>query len=139
LAKSSSEISKNDQRVNEVLIVFGKFPTAFFRTKVKHFLIFNNKRGDPSLALGVTSIILSCLAMARHQRPILSCRALRGNPRIVLDGVPLHFVLPRHASAEGPLASLGATKRGSKRQREGLHKNIFEQPFPTLDYFIPNV
>jgi hypothetical protein len=202
----------------------------------------------------------------------LSCRALRGIPRIVRDGVPLHFVLPRHASAEGPLAcargdisrsviprhesaegplvcaqgdisrsvfprrpsaegpltcargdmkgargdikgnhsehpissfrtsyschferseksphpvmplppvlpsnseasashsvvpndseaslilareeegsrlrprddkkGLGATKQGSKRQREGLHKNIFEQSFPTLDYFIPNV
>jgi hypothetical protein len=104
LAKSSSEINKNDQRVNEVLIVLGKSPTPFFRTKVKHFLIFNNKRGDPSLALGATSIILSCRTIARHQRPILSCRALRGIPRIVRDGVPLHFVLPRHASAERPLA-----------------------------------
>ena len=30
------------------------------------------------------------------------------------------FVIPRHASAEGPLASLGATEKGSGRQKRGL-------------------
>jgi hypothetical protein len=35
------------------------------------------------------------------------------------DVIPRHaslFVIPRHASAEGPLASLGATEKGSGRQ-----------------------
>jgi hypothetical protein len=87
-------------------------------------------------------------------RTSYSCRFERSekSPHPVM---PLPPVLPNDSEASLILAreeegsrlrprgdkkrGLGATKRGSKRQREGLHKNIFEQPFPTLDYFIPNV
>jgi len=43
---------------------------------------------------------------------VLSFGAPKGDPSLALGTTASHRVIPRHASAEGPLASLGVTKEG---------------------------
>jgi len=51
---------------------------------------------------------------------VLSFGAPKGDPSLALGTTASHRVIPRHASAEGPLASLGVTKEGLGVTKEGL-------------------
>jgi hypothetical protein len=112
----------------------------------------NLARGDlgcskSSPTLSCRAPFLSCRAIARHPS-LRSGRHPQGDPSAYASGrqkkglgATFPPCLPRHASAEGPLASLGATRKGgsgqqkeafgatkklpSGRQQGGLHKNIF--------------